>query len=198
MKLMIALLLLTQHFISPPLDGQEIDLALQDLLTYREFREYGTKKKYRNRMDLFRKVLEARSSLLEQFVHENKLEELREMLLRIRALCPHVEDESSNVEKGSDLRSKQVKKLEIHLRKLVKTVKDLQTVAPVKYSENFEITAEALERLRKILLTQVLGYSLSTSGLTDPSRTQAVSNVIKSFSIFYLLHPWGDCPARSA
>ncbi|MCZ6769038.1 MAG: hypothetical protein O7D93_07310 [Acidobacteria bacterium] len=174
MKLMIALLLLTQHFISPPADGQEIDLALQDLLTYRELREYGTKKKYRNRMDLFRKVLEARSSLLEQFVHENKMEELREMLLRIRALCPHVEHESSDVKKGSDLRSKQVRKLEIHLRKLVQIVKDLQTVAPVKYAEEFEVTAEALERLRRILLTQVIGYSFSKSGITDSSRTWAL------------------------
>lgn len=174
MKLMIALLLLTQHFISPPADGQEIDLALQDVMTYKEFREYGKKKKYRNRMDLFRKVFEARSSLLEQFVQENKLEELREMLLRIRALCPHVEDESSTVEKGSDLRSKQVKKLEIHLRKLVKRVKDLQTVAPVKYAEELEVTAEALERLRRILLTQLLGYSFSKSGITDSSRTWAL------------------------
>ncbi|MCZ6486086.1 MAG: hypothetical protein O6826_10350, partial [Acidobacteria bacterium] len=130
--------------------------------------------KYRNRMDLFRKVLEARSSLLERFVHENKLEELREILLRIRALCPHVEDESSDVKKGSDLRSKQVRKLEIYLRKLVKRVKDLQTVAPVKYAEEFEVTAEALERLRRILLTQLLGYSFSKSGITDSSRTWAL------------------------
>ncbi len=66
----------------------------------------------------------------------------RPALKGMRALASHVQEESSNVEKGSELRSKQVKKLEIDLRKLVKTVKDLQTVAPVEYVEKFQITAE--------------------------------------------------------
>lgn len=165
---MIALLLLTQHLVSPPPDERVIDLNLQSLLTEKEFRDYARKTKYRDRMDLFRKVFAKRYSLLEQYVQENKMEESSEMLRRIRALCPHVKEESSNVKKGKDLRSKQVKKLEIHLRKFVKAIKDLQTVAAVEYVEQFEITAEALERLRRVLLTQVLGYSMNAKVQLGP------------------------------
>jgi hypothetical protein len=171
MKLMIALLLLTQHLVSPPPDERAIDLNLQSLLTEKEFRDYTRKTKYRDRMDLFRKVFVQRSILLEQYVHENKMEESSEILRKIRALCPHVKEESSNVEKVKDLRSKQVKKLEIHLRKFVKAIQDLQTVAPVEYVEQFELTAADLERLRRVLLTQVLGYSMNAKVRLREQRT---------------------------
>jgi hypothetical protein len=99
------------------------------------------------------------------------MEESSEILRKLRALCPHVKEESSNVEKVKNLRSKQVKKLEIQLRKFVKAIQDLQTVAPVEYAEQFELTAADLERLRRVLLTQVLGYSMNAKVRLKEQRT---------------------------
>ncbi|MDA2933901.1 hypothetical protein MYX82_06110 [Acidobacteria bacterium AH-259-D05] len=178
MKLLTALLLLTGSLLSPLQEGRGVNLGLKDLLTNREFRDYQRKPRYRDRIDLFRKVFERDASLLERYVKRNQMEESSDLLGKIHALCHHVEKESSGVEKSGDLRSKQVKNLEIRLRKLVETIKDLQAVSAFEYMERFEVTTEALEKLRKILLTQLLGGLKTKASIRPRDGRESMASLI--------------------
>ena len=129
MKLLAILLLLA----TAPNPGQEdpqADLQLQDLLTDREFRDYRRKPRYKDRINLFKKAFERNFKALERHVERNELGESAAQLLCIQALCHHVEQESSQVKEPKDLRSKQVKQLEIQLRQLAENIKNLQRAVP--------------------------------------------------------------------
>ena len=183
MNLLITILLLAGHFLSPLQEGKGADLPLQDLLTEKEFRDYQRKPRYRNRIDLFKKAFDRQARLLQRYVKQSQMEKSGDLLQRMRALGYHVEKESSNVEKRDDLRSKQVKQLEIRLRKLVEAIRDLQATVPFEYLENFESTAEALEKLRRILLTQLLGDGLKTTAAIHQRERNGSIGSLTSFDL---------------
>ena len=160
MKL-LAILLLLAGAPNPGQQDQQVDLQLQDLLTDREFRDYRRKPRYKDRINLFKKAFDRDSKALERHVERNELGESAAMLLRIQALCHHVEQESSRANEPKDLRSKQVKQLEIQLRRLAENIRDLQRAVPWEYLDRFEVTAQRVEKLRKLLLTHLLGEGLS-------------------------------------
>ncbi len=136
---------------------QGVDPPITDLLTERELREYQRKPNYRDRIDLFREVFDRRVDLLQRYIQRDQLDETADLLQKISALSHHAVEQSSNAKNDKDLRSTEVKKLEIRLRKLIETIHDLQTTVPFEYVEGFENTIRALEQLRKILLAQLLG-----------------------------------------
>ncbi len=160
MKFLVSLWILTGILLSPVQENQQVDLQLQDLLTDKEFRDYRRKPRYRNRIDLFKKVFARHSTLLTRHVKRNELRESAYLLLQIQALCRYVEQESNQVEEPKDLRSKQVKQLEIRLRRFITTIKDLQAAAPFEYLDQFEVTVQTMAQLRKLLLTLLLGEGL--------------------------------------
>ena len=88
------------------------------------------------------------------------MDETADLLQSLSALSHHTVAESSNAKKETDLRSTEVKKLEIRLRKLIEVVNDLRTTVPFEYLEGFENTIQDLERLRKTLLAQLLGEAV--------------------------------------
>ena len=160
MKLLLAALFVAGNLVNVLQLGEELTLPLKDLLTGTEFREYQRKSKYRDRMDLFRKVFERRADLLHRYVQREQLEEAADLLQKLHVLSYHVNQESSRVEQEKDLHSAQVKKLEIRLRKMIEAINDLRTTVPFEYLEQFQTTAQALDELRKSLLTQLLGDTL--------------------------------------
>ena len=124
-------------------------------LTDKEFRDYRRRPRYRNRIDLFKTVFDRNFTLLARHLKRNELGESSDLLLQIQALCRYVEQESNQVEEPKDLRSKQVKQLEIRLRRLMESIKDLQAAAPYEYLDQFEVTVQTVAKLRKLLLTHL-------------------------------------------
>ena len=157
MKLLFATLLLAGNLVNYLPLGQEVVLPIQDLLIETEFREYQRKSRYRDRIDLFRKVLDRRSDLLRRYLQRGELELASGLLRKIQTLSQYITEESFSVENAKDLHSTQVKKLEIRLRQQIESIKDLRTTVPFEYLEAFETTIQDLEDLRKALLRQMLG-----------------------------------------
>jgi len=156
----MTLLLLILPLVSPLYLAQVVDPPLTDLLSERELREYQRKPQYRDRIDLFRGVFNRRVDLLHRYIQRDQLDETTDLLQNISALSHHASAESSNAKKDKDLRSTEVKKLEISLRKLIETINDLRTTVPFEYLERFEKTIQALDQLRKTLLAQLLGEAM--------------------------------------
>ncbi len=174
----MTLLFLTLAFVllvSPLHLAQAVDPPLTDLLTERELREYQRKPQYRDRIDLFREVFERRVDLLHRYIQRDQLDETADLLQEISALSHHAVEQSSNAKNDKDLRSTEVKKLEIRLRKLIETINDLRTIVPFEYLEGFENTLQALEQLRKTLLSQLLGDAM-VENRTDREKGKGDSN----------------------
>lgn len=180
---LLFLTLLIVPLVSPLHLAQSVDPPLKDLLTERELREYQRKPRYRDRIDLFRKVFDRRVDLLQRYIQRDQLDETADLLQKISALSHYAGEQSSNAKNDKDLRSSEVKKLEIRLRKLIETINDLQTTVPFEYAERFENTIRTLEQLRRTLLEQLLGDALvgiRTSGETSKGDPASLS-----------LHPGG-------
>ncbi len=160
MKLLLPVLLVVVPLVSPLHLVQSVDPPLTDLLTERELRDYQRKPQYRDRINLFRDVFDRRVDLLQRYIQRDQLDETADLLQSLSALSHHTVAESSNAKKEKDLRSTEVKKLEIRLRKLIEVVNDLGTTVPFEYLEGFENTIQDLERLRKTLLAQLLGEAV--------------------------------------
>ena len=160
MTLILPILVLLAPLMSTLQLEQGVDPPLTDLLTEGELSKYQRKPKYRDRIDLFREVFDRRVDLLQRYIQREQLDETADLLKSISALSHHTVAESSSAEKDKDLRSTEVKKLEIRLRKLIEIVDDLRTTVPFEYLEGFENTIQALEQLRKTLLTQLLGEAI--------------------------------------
>ncbi len=156
----MTLLLLILPLVSPLYLAQGVDPPLTDLLSERELREYQRKPQYRDRIDLFRGVFNRRVDLLHRYIQRDQLDAAADLLQEISELSHHAVEQSSSTTKDKDLRSTEVKKLEISLRKLIETINDLRTTVPFEYLEGFENTIQALEKLRKTLLAQLLGDAL--------------------------------------
>jgi hypothetical protein len=181
MKVFFPVLVLMVPLVSPLHLAQGVDPPLTDLLTEGELREYQRKPKYRDRIDLFREVFDRRVDLLQRYIQRDQLDETADLLQSISALSHHTVAESSNAEKDKDLRSTEVKKLEIRLRKLIEIIDDLGTTVPFEYLGAFEDTIQALGQLRKTLLAQLLGAALvenrsdRTPGLALPFHLRGLA-----------------------
>lgn len=177
------LILVLVPLVSPLHLAQSVDPPLKDLLTERELREYQRKPQYRDRIDLFREVFDRRVDLLQRYIQRDQLDETADLLQKISALSHYAGEQSSNAKNDKDLRSSEVKKLEIRLRKLIETINDLRTTVPFEYAEGFDNTIRTLEQLRRTLLEQLLGDALvgiRTSGETSKGDPASLS-----------LHPGG-------
>ncbi|TDI07814.1 MAG: hypothetical protein E2P08_05325 [Acidobacteria bacterium] len=183
MTLLFPALMLMVPLVSPLHLTQGADPPLTDLLTERELREYQRKPRYRDRINLFREVFDRRVDLLQRYIQRDQLDEMADLLQKISALSHYAGEQSSNAKNDKDLRSSEVKKLEIRLRKLIETINDLRTTVPFEYVEGFENTLRTLGQLRKTLLRQLLGEAL-VGNRTAPAKG---TGDLASFSF----HPGG-------
>ena len=157
---LLVLTLVLVPLVSPLHLAQSVDPPLTDLLTERELSEYQRKPRYRDRIDLFREVFDRRVDLLQRYIQRDQLDESADLLQEISALSHYAGEQSANAKNDKDLRSSEVKKLEISLRKLIETLDDLRTTVPFEYADGFDNTIRTLEQLRKTLLEQLLGEAL--------------------------------------
>ncbi len=140
--------------------GHAQDLA--DLLTPSEYRDYQKKTDYKARMDLFREVLERYSERITLQIKQERVEDALRTLGEIRTVCATAREASERETDPKLFRSKQVKKLEIRLRKLVEALDDLKNSVSYEQRQEFELTADALERFRDLLLGRFFGRTRSS------------------------------------
>lgn len=141
----------------PGPERHENPLPLQDILSNREIQDYQSKPQYRSRMKLFGKAFNRHSKLLQGQIETLKIDAALKTLQSLRALSDHTLGEKPQRKK--DLRSNQVKRLEIVLRKLLESLEELKRSVPFEYRTHFDRCIEKMEELRNQLLTQLFGQT---------------------------------------
>ena len=76
--------------------GPDGNPPLEDLLSSSEFHHYLKKPRYRDRMDLFGKVLERYQAGLRALVDASQIEEALRLLLKLRGLSHYIVEEEPN------------------------------------------------------------------------------------------------------
>jgi hypothetical protein len=136
---------------------------LQALLSPKQYQEYSQKPKYKDRIDLYHKAFDGTASELRGHLKKMDMEVVFDNLRKIRALSRYVrEDPSRAAASPKDLRSKEVRKLEIRIRQLVFTLNDYRLSVPFDYRAEFETSARDLEELRNELLIQLFGKAAAS------------------------------------
>jgi hypothetical protein len=148
----------------PAADGRR---PLPELISVAEYREYQRKTRYRDRMKLFRKIIDRDVDLLADHTKNWEIDEVIGVLKGLRDISAYVKEEAAAATNPRDLRSNDVKRLEIRLRKLVERVDELRRAVPFEYREEFEITTRAMEELRNQLLIQLFGRSIKPAEETS-------------------------------
>ena len=172
--LLLVCLLQTQ----PGPESQEKLLPLQDILSSREIHDYKRKPEYRSRVKLFGKAFNRQTKLLQGQIKTLKIDAALETLHSLRSLSDHTLAQKTEREK--DLRSNQVKRLEINLRKLLETLEELKRSVPFEYRTHFDQCIEKMEELRNRLLTQLFGQ---TQRFSAPPPT-GVPGPVRALSAF--------------
>lgn len=137
--------------------GQGQNLPLEELLTTSQYREYQKKQKYRDQIKIFREAIEQRFSELRQKAGLGQPDSVKPILGRIRSLAQHAYQRSREEQNQKEKRHKEVKKLEISLRKHLEELDDLALSVPLEDRPHFESVGAVLEELRQLLLRQLFG-----------------------------------------
>ena len=169
----------------PGPEGHE-KLPLQDILSNRENQDYQRKPQYRSRMKLFGKTFQRQSKLLQGQIKKLQINEGLETLHSLSSLSEHTLDEKPQREK--DLRSNDVKKLEIILRKLLDNLGELKRAVPFEYRTHFDRCIEKIEELRNQFLTQLFGqtqhlFATPLAGTSVPAQALSALSSPPSLSL---------------
>lgn len=183
-RLCLALLVFTglcSHAFSGPFEPNE-DPPLEDVLSPKEFRKYLSKPCYRDRMDLFREVIERRQASLNRSVAASRMEGTLNLLKGLRALSRYITQETSKSTHPKDMRSRQVRKLEISIRNLIEAIDGFKQIVSFRYQLKFEAASQALQISRSRLLVQIFGEAMaSRSQQSERSARLEVVGILKGF-----------------
>lgn len=153
LRLFFTSLLLFTAISSPAQEGDTPYPPFETLFSPGQYNQYVSKPKYKDRIDLLRKIIESRASLLHKQLDRRDLNEVKQVLSEFRALTHYAQEEPSrSTASPDDLRSKQIKKMEIMLRKQLDSMNDMKLSVPFDFRSEFEITIQAIEQLRDQLL----------------------------------------------
>ena len=185
MRLFLALLFLTSGLWSDTFArpfGPDGNPPLEDLLSSSEFHQYLKKPRYRDRMDLFGKVLERYQAGLRALVDASQIEEALRLLLKLRGLSHYIVEEEPQSAHRKDLNSKQVRNLEITIRNLIEAIDGFRQVVPFRYQPNFEAASQALQISRSRLLVQIFGEAMvSRSQQSERSARFGMHGILHGF-----------------
>lgn len=157
-RLLLIVLFASSSFAAAGQGEQTADPPVMQLFPAKKYAQYQSKPKYKDRMDIYREVLDDQIAEVRSRLKKLELARASEILLEMRAVARHaMTDPSRESANPKDFRSKQVKKLEIRIRKMVGTLDDLKLGVPYDYRSNFEETAAVLEKFRDQLLQQLFG-----------------------------------------
>ncbi|MBM3791049.1 MAG: hypothetical protein FJW35_11975 [Acidobacteria bacterium] len=145
------------------------DRPISSLLSEKRLREYNRNPKYKGRIDIFREAYDDLASHLADDLKKMDMEKVFQDLRDMRALAGHVQNEPTRgAASAKDLRSKEVKKLEIRIRKLTAALDDYRLSVPFDDRGEFEATVNELEGLRNQLLIQLFGKAAARPQDPDP------------------------------
>ena len=137
-------------------------LPLEEILPNKTLLKYKEEQKYHNRIKILRKVLEANSRALVRHIEVRDIANAYRTLAALRGLAFHALQDSLEEENRKELRHKEVKRLEIWLRKTEEDLDDLKLEVLLENRPQFEETNRVLEELREQLLRQLFGQALGT------------------------------------
>ena len=158
-----ALLLLVLFQVSGPAETAGPILPLEDVLSEKRLAKYQSKTKYHDRLKVLREALEDKSKRLPLLIDQRNLATIYRSLGEMRTICSYAMDISLKETNEKERRSKEVKKLEIVLRKLGEILGDTKLEVPLENRVPFEQTKHRIEELREQLLRQLFGKALGTS-----------------------------------
>lgn len=157
--LLIAVLLQVN---GPTKPGEPL-LPLDQVLSEKRLSQYHTKNRYRDRLKVLREALEARSKRLPSLIGQRNLATIYRSLSEMRTICSTAVEISVEEKNEKELRHKEVKKLEIVLRKLSEILDDTKLEVPLENRSPFDRTKQQLEGLREQLLRQLFGKALGSA-----------------------------------
>ncbi|MEJ2081617.1 MAG: hypothetical protein P8Y94_05450, partial [Acidobacteriota bacterium] len=140
--------------------SQEAQIPLDQILSARDLAKYKSEERYHSKVEILRKAIERRADHLPDQIEARDLPVISRNLAEIRGLTSSALEISLNVTDKDERRHKEVKKLEIELRKLSINLGDLSLAVPLEDRTQFETTRQLLEDLRNQLLRQLFGKAI--------------------------------------
>ena len=135
-------------------------IPLQEILNRKDFSNYSKKEKYNDRIEVLRKALEKKSKALHPLIDKQDLAPADRALLEIRTIISVAAGISAEESNEKELRHKEVKRMEIVLRKLSEDLDDLKMEFPYENRTPFESTRDEAEEFRDRLLKQLFGEAI--------------------------------------
>jgi hypothetical protein len=154
MILLTCALLLAQPSLAQTAGNE--DPPLNDLLSTDELASYERNPTYKHHIDVLTDALKRYALVLRSQVDAKKVPELMGTLNRLQALAHYALREKLPFRK-KDMKSGEVRELEIRIRKLNAEIEDAKSIAPYEYNDEFQGTMDDLARLRNQLLKQLFG-----------------------------------------
>lgn len=153
---------------------QETAIPLDQLLSSREMGSYLRNTGYTQRLSVLRGALERRAKRLESEIKHMDLAVVSTTLAEIRSVVAYAHALPTAGLPEKQTRHREVKRLEILLRKTTDQLNDQKLDVPYEERGVFEATANRIETLRNQLLRQLFGTALgANSGL--PAGAEALS-----------------------
>lgn len=160
MSLLISLLILT---VPAESTRQSPPPSLEEVLSAREFQKFNSEDKYHDRIEILRRSMEELSRRIGPLTRKADLSQAYHELAQIRTLCDAATTLSDDESDSGELRHKEVKRLEIVVRKMLTELEDLKTIVSFQERDPYERTSEMLADLRDRLLEQLFAGSLGES-----------------------------------
>jgi hypothetical protein len=126
--------------------------------------KYKRETKYHDRLEILRKDLEKKAKILPSCVDEMNMAKIFRNLAEIRGIANEAYLISEKESDENEQRHKEVKRLEIDLRRLGETIDNQSLAVPFEDRGQFELTKELVEKTRNQLLRQLFGRALGTRG----------------------------------
>lgn len=141
-------------------------IPLDEILTPREGSNLARKTRYNDKIEILRKAMERRTDRLDRELQNRNLAIIFRTLAELRSISSVLLDLSVNEPDEKERRNKEVKKLEIYLRKLSEQLSSQMLSVPLENRPQFEETISIAEKLRDQLLQQLFGKAIQ--GLEPP------------------------------
>jgi len=175
LRAMIALLLMgtfpAVQETPPPADsGGEHRIPVERLLGAKDLAKFNRSKSYPSRIEILRKQIEARSKRIKSEIPKANLAAIFRTLAEFRGLVYEANELSLAETDEAARRHKEVKRLEIALRKLREQLSTLQLEVPLENRQQFVATMDQAEELRNQLLGQLFGKALEPRSPDTPQN----------------------------
>jgi hypothetical protein len=158
-----------------PAELAEERIPLDQLLTGKQLGSFLQSPNYPDRLRILRQALEQRAKRLDNEIRELNLAVVFRTLAEIRGVVAHATELAQGQISDKEKRHREVKRMEITLRKIAIQLGDQKMDVPLEERHQFEITVELAESLRNRLLRQLFGSALGKTSAPPGSLSLAAA-----------------------